>query len=260
MLSYDVVFKPNLLYQLLLRCPGKAVGVAEVRKISNSVKPKQKGKRSNKIGFSTFWGFKGIFWLGGTIFLRKLSSAMPVPHYLRSRSTIKRVSKLFGVPYDLVDDVNDAPYLEHLSLIKPDIIVSFQHQIFGEKLLSLPNIACINCHPAKLPEYRGVKPIFWAMLNGDEEIGVTVHTMEPKIDTGRIIIQKCFRVLKDSTLMDNYVMAYSTSADIITEALRMIGRNRDLNTLTTIPPTSKYYNNPNRTDLKCFKKAGLKII
>ena len=193
-------------------------------------------------------------------FFRKFSSAVPVPRYLRSRSTIKRVSKLFGVPYDLVDDVNDTFYLEHLRSLKPDVVVSIQHQIFGQELLSLPNIACINCHPAKLPKYRGVKPIFWAMLKGDEEIGVTVHTMEPKIDTGRIISQKCFPILNNSTLMDNYVMAYCISADVITEALAKINENRESSLFPLIPSSSKYYKDPKRPDVERFKRAGLRII
>ncbi|MCK4534738.1 MAG: hypothetical protein KAT81_04345, partial [Syntrophobacterales bacterium] len=57
---------------------------------------------------------------------------------------------------------------------------SMQRQIFGTNILAVPKIACINCHPAKLPKYRGFWPILLAMINGDEPIGVTVHTMTKK--------------------------------------------------------------------------------
>lgn len=258
MLSYDVIFKPNLLSQLLLRYPGCTVGVAEVKRMTKHKKLKRK-KRSGYGGFA-FWGVKGVFVFLVITVLHKFASALPVPHYMRSRSTIKRVSSFFRVPYELVEDVNDAQFVDRLKALRPDVIVSFQHQIFRQEILNVPKIACINCHPAKLPKYRGVKPIFWAMLEGDKEIGVTVHTMESEIDVGLIISQKCFPILENSTLMDNYIIAYSFSVDVILEALQMLEENRGLEGLQPIPPSLKYYKNPTKLDLNRFKSLGLKIV
>ncbi len=41
--------------------------------------------------------------------------------------------------------------------------------------------------------YRGAKPIFWAMLDGVEEFGVTVHIMTSDIDKGYFVAQRLFK-------------------------------------------------------------------
>ena len=39
-----------------------------------------------------------------------------------------------------------------------------------------------------LPKYRGIYPVFWAMINGEKEIGITIHFINEKIDDGDIIL------------------------------------------------------------------------
>lgn len=49
---------------------------------------------------------------------------------------------------------------------------------------------CINTHWSLLPRWRGVHPTAWAVINGDEEIGLSVHMMENEFDTGDILAQE----------------------------------------------------------------------
>ncbi len=48
----------------------------------------------------------------------------------------------------------------------------------------------INCHPALLPEYRGICAANYAIRFGDKEHGITIHFLDVGIDTGDIILQK----------------------------------------------------------------------
>jgi len=52
----------------------------------------------------------------------------------------------------------------------------------------------LNLHNAPLPKYRGVRPINWALKNGEEYHGVTIHRMTPNIDNGPIYAQARFRI------------------------------------------------------------------
>lgn len=46
-----------------------------------------------------------------------------------------------------------------------------------------------NAHGGELPRYRGASPIAWAILDGAEAIGVTVHQMDAgELDAGPIIV------------------------------------------------------------------------
>lgn len=56
-------------------------------------------------------------------------------------------------------------------------------------MLSIPKHGFINAHYSILPRWRGRHPIQHAMINGDTQIGVTVHQVDEGIDTGDIYVQ-----------------------------------------------------------------------
>jgi methionyl-tRNA formyltransferase len=59
-----------------------------------------------------------------------------------------------------------------------------------QEMLSVPRLGVVNTHPSLLPRYRGPNPVAWAIRNGDTEIGMTFHWMDPGLDTGAILAQE----------------------------------------------------------------------
>ena len=57
----------------------------------------------------------------------------------------------------------------------------------------------INIHPSILPKYKGLNTHQRALKNGDKFSGCTVHFVNSKIDSGKIILQKKVRILKKDT-------------------------------------------------------------
>ena len=51
---------------------------------------------------------------------------------------------------------------------------------------------CINIHYSLLPKYRGLHSIVWAILNDEDELGLSIHLMNKNIDDGDIIHQVSF--------------------------------------------------------------------
>ena len=47
----------------------------------------------------------------------------------------------------------------------------------------------INLHNSPLPKYRGISPINWALKDGCNEHGVTIHEITAGVDNGSIISQ-----------------------------------------------------------------------
>jgi methionyl-tRNA formyltransferase len=74
--------------------------------------------------------------------------------------------------------------------LEPDLIfvTGFPWRLPVE-LLAVPRLGSLNTHPAALPKYRGPNPIFWHFINGETEMGLTVHRMEAEFDTGPILAQ-----------------------------------------------------------------------
>ena len=57
----------------------------------------------------------------------------------------------------------------------------------------------LNIHPSLLPRYKGLNTHRRAIENKDKFSGATVHFVTPKLDSGKIILQKKVRILKSDT-------------------------------------------------------------
>ena len=83
---------------------------------------------------------------------------------------------------------SDKEFYEELKSLKPDIsVVAAFGQILPEEVLEVPKYGSVNVHASLLPELRGASPIQHAILQGNEETGVTIMQMGPGLDTGDMI-------------------------------------------------------------------------
>lgn len=85
----------------------------------------------------------------------------------------------------------DEETIAELRALEPDVIVVAAYgKLLPKALLEIPKTAIINVHSSILPQYRGAAPINWAILNGDEETGVTIQYMGEELDAGDILLIK----------------------------------------------------------------------
>jgi len=127
------------------------------------------------------------------------------------------------IPVELDEDINSDEFLSRIEKYGVDLFVSMSfNQIFREKTYSYPLLKTINCHAGKLPFYRGRNILNWALINDEKEFGITVHYVDEGIDTGDIILQKCYPITDEddySTLLEK---AYIGCADVLYEAVKQI--------------------------------------
>lgn len=171
--------------------------------------------------------------------------------------SIKSLAEKYGIPVTRVRDVNDKIFIEDLKILDPDVIISASPQIIGKELLSVPTIGCINVHSALLPKYKGVYPIFWALLNGENEVGVTIHLMEEKLDSGRLLLQRTLKVENGDTMMVLYKKACEISPYMVLEALNMLERGE---TGTEMMGKGSYFSYPTAKDVRRLHALGKKVI
>lgn len=83
-----------------------------------------------------------------------------------------------------------------------------------------------NIHFSLLPAYKGVYMSAWPILNGETYSGVTLHEIEPGIDTGDIISQKKFKLSSKETAFSLYFkfIKYGTAL-VIKNIDRLINHN-----------------------------------
>ena len=120
-------------------------------------------------------------------------------------------------------DVNGTEVCEYVKSLVPDLcVVAHFEKLIKPELLTIPSLGFINLHPSLLPDYRGVAPQHWPIINGDEESGITVHFIDAGVDTGDIILQKHIPLHPDmyvSDLQNEWRKLYRT---VILEAIENI--------------------------------------
>lgn len=107
-------------------------------------------------------------------------------------SPIKEVAIEYNIPIYQPERVRDKQFIEKVEQeFKPELIIVVAFgQIIPKAILELPEYRCINIHPSLLPKYRGAAPIQRAIINGENETGVTLMFVDEGEDTGDIIYQE----------------------------------------------------------------------
>lgn len=91
--------------------------------------------------------------------------------------------------------IKEKEAVQQLVQYEADIfVVAAFGQILSKEILEMPKYGCINIHASLLPKYRGAAPIQWAVIDGEEETGVTIQQMNEGVDTGDILMQETVRL------------------------------------------------------------------
>jgi methionyl-tRNA formyltransferase len=108
---------------------------------------------------------------------------------------LARIAGHVGRPVEVVPNVNAEAFRNCLNEYAPDVVLmaSFD-QIVGAPTLAVPRLGWINVHPSRLPRHRGPEPIYWTIMGGDREAGITLHWTVPRIDAGPILAQRTVAV------------------------------------------------------------------
>ena len=69
-------------------------------------------------------------------------------------------------------------------------------KILSGKFIKKLNKTILNIHPSLLPKYKGLNTHNRAIQNKDKYSGATVHIVNDKLDSGKIILQKKVKILK----------------------------------------------------------------
>jgi hypothetical protein len=89
-----------------------------------------------------------------------------------------------------VPSVNSPECLAQLARLDPRVILLLGTRIIDGTTLAAIKVPLINYHAGITPKYRGIHGGYWAKAEGDlANFGVTVHLVDPGIDTGAVLYQ-----------------------------------------------------------------------
>ena len=119
---------------------------------------------------------------------------------IAGENALSQVADHLGVPLLRLARVNDYDSLVSLERLRAELfVVASFDQILGPKALKLPPSGFVNVHPSLLPSYRGPEPIYWAIVKGETEAGISFQRVAPAIDAGPLLAQERVPVLPTDT-------------------------------------------------------------
>ncbi len=122
--------------------------------------------------------------------------------------------------------------VEDLKSLAPDLCVTAAFgQILSQEILDIPRIGTVNVHASILPKHRGSAPINWAILQGDEVVGVTTMMTDKGIDTGDMLLKAETPYIKGETAGELTIRMAELGAKLLIDTLKAM----EAGTLERIP-------------------------
>lgn len=113
---------------------------------------------------------------------------------------LKRNGKLSDDVPILMPEIIDDTVIENVKQLKPEVLVCFAYgKLFLPNFLSIFTKGAVNIHPSLLPKWRGPSPVPASIYAGESESGVSIQTIEKKMDSGDILAQEKFKIERGDT-------------------------------------------------------------
>lgn len=175
-----------------------------------------------------------------------------------TRVTFDRLALKEGLALVRGNNPNEEEVLQWVRAQNADVILLSIGYIIKKPLLQSVKCAVLNKHSSLLPAYKGLLPVFWTMLEGVLPVGITIHKVDEKIDTGEPLVQKVYNERLPSVFA-YYQKIYSEMPQLWLKALDIVGGTAKPE-LIDLNRESSYHSLPSREDYNNFLAKGLRFI
>ncbi len=184
-----------------------------------------------------------------------LSALIPARDKLPS---IAKLAKNRHIPLLKTSDINDPGVCQFIHSKKPEFLLAAHfNQLIKPLLLDMPNMTCLNIHPSLLPDYKGVDPVFFALLDKQQHIGVTLHEMAERFDTGKVLSQQSFLLKQYDNVFSHNCRLFSTGAEL---ALTLMKKASIPSGKPQKPGQGCYDSWPGPASIKSLRRKGFYLI
>ncbi len=135
------------------------------------------------------------------------------------------VLRLPRLKFARVSDLHGKEVLASVRAFGPDLGISLAAPILKAALFEIPRLGTINLHKGKLPDYRGMPPAFWEFVNGESEVGCTVHRVESGLDTGPVLVESRLPRSPFSTVRGMQLGLDELGVQMICESVRLLSES-----------------------------------
>jgi UDP-4-amino-4-deoxy-L-arabinose formyltransferase/UDP-glucuronic acid dehydrogenase (UDP-4-keto-hexauronic acid decarboxylating) len=143
-------------------------------------------------------------------------------------ATVGAVARNLGLELWPPEQVRSASLAERVRAGRVDLLLNV-HSLFlvHPDVVAAPAIGSFNLHPGPLPQYAGLNAPSWAIYYGERTHAVTVHWMEPGIDTGAIAYESTFPIEREDTGLTVSAKCVRHGLPLLTELVAAAERGAD---------------------------------
>ena len=169
------------------------------------------------------------------------------PEYDIDENDFKKLSREIKSDFLLTQNINNHESIEIVKSVPADIAISVNWiNIIGSQVCSTFKYGILNAHAGDLPRYRGNAPVAWAILQGEKQIALTIHQMEPdKLDSGQIVLKEYFQVTDKIYIGDVFKWIETVTPELFYKSVN----GMKLGTLSLMPQPD----DPNLS-LRCYPR------
>lgn len=147
----------------------------------------------------------------------------------RGRKIRQSAVKEFALEHELnimqPRNLKDPDFIKSLQSLEANLFVVVAFRMLPEVVWQMPQYGTFNLHASLLPQYRGAAPINWAVINGEQETGITTFFINQRIDTGEMIMQQAIPIGADETAGELHDRLMQLGADLVLETVDRIAKN-----------------------------------
>lgn len=179
------------------------------------------------------------------------------------QSDVKIAATELGIPVLQPEKLKDPAFVEAMEALRPDLSIVIAFRMLPEMIWAMPRLGTFNLHASLLPQYRGAAPINWAIINGEQETGVTTFLLNHEIDKGAIIGQIRVPILDTDNIGSLYDKLMHIGTSLVTDTVERIaaGDIRPIEQLhideQTLRPAPKIFKENCRID---WNQQGRSIV
>jgi methionyl-tRNA formyltransferase len=137
-------------------------------------------------------------------------------------SAVKKYALTCGLPILQPEKLRSPDFLDSLQALQADLAVVVAFRMLPEVVWAMPRLGTINLHGSLLPRYRGAAPINWAIINGEQETGVTTFFLRQEIDTGDVLLQEKLAIGEADTAGMVHDRMMLLGAEVVLRSVRLI--------------------------------------
>jgi folate-dependent phosphoribosylglycinamide formyltransferase PurN len=212
--------------------------------------------KKSKLGAMVFVIRRSGFRYGAEMFKMKV-----IRKFLQAGTQIRpsELARKHNVETLYSKDINDDAGIARLNSWSPDIVIStnFSHYV-GRRVREIARVGTWNLHKSYLPHYRGIGPSFYALLNGEKRVGVTLHKIEKGFDTGDVVRQVEIPVVPGDTVYSLNQKTSDAGGRMMAQVLEEAEHQRPV---LAPQPAGNWpnYSYPTPDQIRAFREKGLRF-